>query len=520
MSTRLYWYDTTLRDGAQTQGVSFTPQAKKRTIAALDALGIDYIEAGWPGANPADTVLFAQPPALHHARLTAFDMTHKTPMPANKGVQTVCIVGKTRRSDAEKILGVTADENLQLIAQNIARAVADGKETHFDAEHFFDAIAEDAAYALQCVQVATQAGARFITLCDTNGGTMPLHIARGVEHALQSGAGLGIHCHNDTGLAVASSLAAVDAGATLVQGTINGLGERCGNADLCTLIPIFALKAPYAQRFTSAVGAAQLEQLTAISRLQERLINRAVPQGLPYVGRNAFTHKGGLHVSSVLKDPRTYEHVDPSVVGNARVLPVSDQAGRATVAQALRSAGIDNALLTPEALAQITDILKTKEFAGYVYDSAAASFELLARRHLNILPQYYSVAGYSVTSTCDDNGQSQHQAQVRLRVGEQLLTAQGSGNGPVHALDTALRQQQGPYSQALAGLQLSDFRVCVLSGGTDAITRVLIDFSHVNGQQWTTVGVGGSVLDASFEALLEGLVYALLQQNVAVPAQK
>ncbi|RMF36310.1 MAG: citramalate synthase, partial [Alphaproteobacteria bacterium] len=405
---RLYLFDTTLRDGQQTQGVQFSTLDKQRIAAALDELGIDHIEGGWPGANPTDSEFFAAPPKLKTATLTAFGMTKRSGRSAenddvlaavvNANTPSVCLVGKTHDFHVTTALGVTLEENVDNIRDSIAHLVKLGREALFDAEHFFDGYKANPDYALACLRAAFEAGARWVVLCDTNGGTLPAEIGRITAEVIAAGipgGKLGIHTHNDTENAVAGTLAAVDAGARQVQGTLNGLGERCGNANLTSLIPTLLLKEPYASRFRTGVGLKNLARLRHVSRLLDEILNRVPNRHAPYVGAAAFVHKAGLHASAILKDPSTYEHIRPELVGNERVVPISNQAGQSNLRRRLAEAGIEVKRGDP-ALARILDLVKRREEAGFAYDSAAASFELLALRELGRMPRFFDIERYRV----------------------------------------------------------------------------------------------------------------------------
>src|SRR3954470_3142739 len=449
---RLYIFDTTLRDGAQTQGVDFSVEDKRQIALALDQLGVDYIEGGWPGANPTDTAFFTERPPLKRARFTAFGMTKRAGRSAandpslapvlDAPVDAICLVGKTSAYQVEVALEISLADNLDNIARSMEAIVARGREPLFDAEHFFDGYKHDPAYALAAIRTAYEAGAKWLVLCDTNGGTMPEEayaIVSAVKEKLP-GAALGIHAHNDTEQAVAVSLAAIRAGARQVQGTLNGLGERCGNANLCSLLPNLMLKQPYASQFETGVSGEKLQQLTHVSRLLDEILNRAPNRYQPYVGASAFTHKGGLHVSAVMKNPQTYEHVSPASVGNKRVLPVSSQSGRANVA-----ANLDMDGGTPD-LGRLLQDVKQKEFQGYSYDDAAASFELLALRQQNRLPHYFTVEQFSVTVESQKEGgqlASQSRATVELQVAGEKITNSGAGNGRATALNAPLPRDWG-----------------------------------------------------------------------------
>jgi len=527
---RLFIFDTTLRDGAQTQGVDFSVEDKRQIALALDSLGVDYIEGGWPGANPTDTAFFGERPKFKHARFTAFGMTKRAGRSAandpslapvlDAAVDAVCLVGKTSVYQVKVALEISPEENLDNIARSMEAIVERKREPLFDAEHFFDGYKSDPNYALSCITTAYQAGARWIVLCDTNGGTMPEEayaIVSAVKDKLP-GAPLGIHAHNDTEQAVAVSLAAIRAGARQVQGTLNGLGERCGNANLCSLLPNLLLKEPFASRFETGVSFDNLKQVTHVSRLLDEILNRAPDRYAPYVGASAFTHKGGLHVSAVMKNPRTYEHVPPDAVGNKRTMPVSSQSGRANVAANLTTGGAMEG--DKPDLTRLLQDVKHREFEGYSYDDAAASFELLALRQQKKLPRYFTVEQYSVTveSVRDDDGQmaSQARAEVELIVAGERITNSGAGNGPVNALDAALRKDLGKYSPFLADLRLVDFKVRILTTGTEAVTRVTVESADGKGNRWSTVGVSENIVDASFEALTDSIVYKLYRDKAAV----
>ena len=399
---RLYIYDTTLRDGQQTQGVQFSTDEKQTLARALDDLGIDYIEGGWPGANPTDSAFFEARPDTN-AQFTAFGMTKRAGRSAenddvlaavlNAGTPTVCLVGKTHDFHVTKALGITLDENVETISASIAHCVAQGREALFDAEHFFDGYKANPNYAITCLTAAMDAGARWIVLCDTNGGALPSEVKSIVADVIAAGIPgdrLGIHTHNDTENAVANSLAAVEAGARQIQGTLNGLGERCGNANLTSLIPTLLLKEPYASQFDVGVSKDALKTLTRTSRLLDDILNRVPSRQAPYVGSAAFAHKAGLHASAILKDPSTYEHIDPSDVGNTRIIPMSNQAGQSNLIKRLRDAGIRVEKGDP-ALGRILYVIKSREAEGYSYDTAQASFEILARRELGQMPDFFEV---------------------------------------------------------------------------------------------------------------------------------
>lgn len=530
---RIYLFDTTLRDGQQTQGVQFSADEKVQIAGALDALGVDYIEAGWPGANPTDSAFFESAPETR-ATLTAFGMTKRAGRSAenddvlaavlNAQTPGVCLVGKTHDFHVTKALGISLAENVENIRQSVAHIVAQGREAIFDAEHFFDGYAANPEYALETIRAALNAGARWVALCDTNGGTLPADVGRVVRDVIAAGIPgeqLGIHTHNDTENAVACSLAAIDAGARQIQGTLNGLGERCGNANLTTLIPILLLKEPYASRFETGVAPAALAGLTRTSRMLDEILNRVPTKQAAFVGSSAFAHKAGLHASAIAKDPSTYEHIDPAVVGNTRVIPMSNQAGQSNLRERLNGMGLTVARQDP-ALAQILDRIKEREALGYSYDTAQASFELLARETLGQMPTFFEVKRYRVTVERRKNKYNQMislseavvvvkvDAEKRLSVSESMDDT-GGDRGPVNALSKALVKDLGQYSAHLEDMRLVDFKVRITQGGTEAVTRVIIDSEDAEGRRWSTVGVSANIVDASFEALLDAIRWKLVR---------
>jgi 2-isopropylmalate synthase len=525
---RLYLFDTTLRDGAQTQGVDFSVEDKHTIAGALDRLGLDYIEGGWPGANPTDTAFFDAPPKLSRAALVAFGMTRRSGRSAandpglssvlNTAAPAVCLVGKAWDFQVKVALEISLPENIALIGDSVARAGQRGKEAMLDAEHFFDGFKANRKFATECVKAALDAGARWVVLCDTNGGTMPEDVERICGEICDrfGGERIGIHAHNDTEQAVANSLAAVRAGVRQVQGTLNGLGERCGNANLVSLIPTLMLKAPYSDRFAIGVNASGLQHLTQTSRLLDELLNRAPNRHAAYVGASAFAHKGGLHVSAVAKDPRTYEHVPPGKVGNRRLILISDQAGRANVLSRLDELGIKVDARSPK-IEKLLDEVKAREFQGYAYDGADASFELLARRALGQVPDYFAVESFRVLVERRRNAGGQlvtvSEATVKVNVDGADWYSVGEGTGPVHALDQALRKDLGKYSAYLEDLRLVDYKVRILTGGTEAVTRVMIESADSAGNRWFTVGVSPNIVDASFVALMDSICWKLFRDG-------
>jgi len=525
MRERLYLFDTTLRDGAQTTGVDFSLEDKRKIARVLDDLGIDYVEGGYPGANPLDTEFFRKKPTTK-ARFAAFGMTKRAGRSAanDPGVagllaadaDVITFVAKAWDYQVHVALGCTLDENLDGIADSIKLVRQHGREAILDCEHFFDGYKANPAYALQCAQTAHGSGARWVVLCDTNGGTLPHEIERIVGEVAQHvpGSHLGIHAHNDTENAVANSLAAVRAGARHIQGTLNGLGERCGNANLVSLIPTLLLKSDYADHFEIGVSADKLAVITKISHTLDELLNQAPDRHAPYVGASAFATKAGIHASAVLKDPRTYEHVDPSLVGNVRKVLVSDQAGKSNILSELERIGVTVAKDDPR-VGRLLDEVKEKEALGYAYEGADASFELLARRILGQTPDYFQVERFRVNVERRHNALGElttvSEAIVKVIVdGEEFISA-AEGNGPVNALDLALRKDLGKYQRHIGDLELLDYRVRVFQGGTDAVTRVLIEFGDETGARWSTVGVSANIIDASFQALTDAIDYKLFK---------
>ena len=529
---KLYIFDTTLRDGAQTQGVDFSLDEKEKIANALDELGVDYIEAGWPGANPTDTEFFQKKIKFKNSKLTAFGMTKKTGRSVdndpgisallNSNAPSVCLVGKSWDFHVDVALGISNEENLENIRESAKHFIKEKKEFMFDAEHFFDGYKNNPDYAISCVKTAYKEGARWVVLCDTNGGTLPHEISRIVLETIKHvpGKNLGIHAHNDTGNAVANSLAAVLSGVRQVQGTINGLGERCGNANLMSVIPTFHLKKDFSEKFETNIKSSNIKNLTQCSRLLDEILNRKPNKHLPYVGAAAFSHKGGLHVSAVQKDPKTYEHINPKEVGNSRNIVVSDQSGKSNIISRLKTIGIDVKENDPK-IKKLLDEVKDREFIGYSYDGADASFELLARRIMSEIPRYISIKEYDVSVKKNQSGNIISSAKAKLEVDKQLILCEGEGNGPVHALDNAIRNnvdKLAKYSQYLKDLKLVDYKVRILNTGTEAVTRVSIESTDSNGKNWFTIGVSTNIIEASFKALIDSLDYKLFKDKA--PASK
>jgi 2-isopropylmalate synthase len=524
---RLYLFDTTLRDGAQTNGVDFTLNDKLAIARMLDELGIDYIEGGYPGANPTDTQLFAEERGLS-ATFTAFGMTRRPGRSTSNDpglaalldakADAICFVAKSWDYHVRVALETSAEENLASIRDSVRAAVRKKREVLLDCEHFFDGYKADARFALACAKAAYDEGARWVVLCDTNGGALPHEVERIVGEVVTviPGSHVGIHAHNDTEQAVANSLAAVRAGARQIQGTLNGLGERCGNANLVSIIPTLKLKGEFAERFEIGVSDAQLKTLAHASRTLDEMLNRAPNRHAPYVGESAFATKAGIHASAIMKEPATYEHVRPEAVGNRRKLLVSDQAGKSNVLAELERIGLKVDREDPR-IGRLLEVVKEREAIGYAYEAADASFELLARRVLGKVPSYFDVEKFDVTVEQRDNALGQRVtvslAIVKVKVdGEHLISA-AEGNGPVNALDLALRKDLGKYQSYISGLELTDYRVRILNGGTEAVTRVLIESQDETGERWTTVGVSPNIIDASFQALMDSIVYKLVRSG-------
>ena len=524
---KLYIFDTTLRDGAQTQGVDFSIDDKFKIVKVLDDLGVDYIEGGWPGANPTDTEFFQKKIKLNNSVLTAFGMTKKAGRSAdndpglssilNSNTPAVCLVGKTWDFHVDVALGISNEENLENISESAKLFVKEKKEFMFDAEHFFDGFKNNKEYALSCIKSAYDNGARWIVLCDTNGGTLPNEVSEIVNEVVKSipGKNLGIHAHNDTGNAVANSLTAVLSGVRQIQGTINGLGERCGNANLMSVIPTLHLKETYSKNYEINIKKENIGKLTQCSRLLDEILNRKPNQHLPYVGAAAFSHKGGLHVSAVQKDPKTYEHINPEEVGNVRNIIVSDQSGKSNIVSRLKSIGIDFKQDDPK-IKKLLEEVKDREFIGYSYDGADASFELIARRIMGEIPRYISIKEYDVSVKKNSVGEIISTAKAKLEVDKKLILCEGEGNGPVHALDNAIRNnvdKLAKYSQYLKDLKLVDYKVRILNTGTEAVTRVSIESTDSKGKNWFTIGVSANIIDASFKALVDSLDYKLFKDK-------
>jgi len=537
---RLYLFDTTLRDGAQTNGVDFTLADKLAIAKMLDELGIDYVEGGYPGANLTDTELFSLERKLKTATFTAFGMTRRPGRSVSNDpglvallaaeADAICFVAKSWDYHVRVALETTPEENLASIRDSVEAATAKGREVLLDCEHFFDGYKANPGYALACAQAAYEAGARWVVLCDTNGGALPHEVEHIVGEVTKRipGRHVGIHAHNDTDQAVANSLAAVRAGARQIQGTLNGLGERCGNANLVSLIPTLRLKPDFADAFEIGVSDDRLKTLLHVSRRLDEMLNRAPNRHAPYVGESAFATKAGIHASAILKDPATYEHVRPEQVGNKRHVLVSDQAGKSNVLAELDRSGLIAELdalgisiaKDDPRIARLLDEVKAREARGYSYENAQASFALLARRILGTVPAYFDVTQFDVNVEQRINARGERvtvtMAVVKVTIDGNRVISAAEGNGPVNALDLALRKDLGKYQKYIDALELTDYRVRILDGGTEAVTRVLIESQDETGERWTTVGVSPNIIDASFQALMDSIVYKLVKSGAPV----
>ncbi len=525
---RLYLFDTTLRDGQQTPGIDFSVEDKIAIAKMLDEFGVDYVEGGYPGANPTDTAFFTEKRTAH-SKFVAFGMTKRVGVSASNDpglaalVQAksdaVCFVAKSWDYHVRVALGCTNEENLDAIRASVEAAVAAGKEAMVDCEHFFDGFKANPDYALACAKIAYDAGARWVVLCDTNGGAQPSEVREIVAKVIAAGipgSNLGIHAHDDTGQAVANSLTAVEAGVRQIQGTLNGIGERCGNANLISIIPTLALKPAFAQKFETGISAEQLAGISRLSRGFDELLNRAPEAQSPYVGTSAFATKAGIHASALAKEPKTYEHVPPETVGNRRKVMVSDQGGKANFVAELKRRGID-VLKDDHRLDALISVVKEREAEGYAYEGADASFELLARKMLHTVPEFFRVTSFRcmIERRFDANGQLKTVSEAIVKVlvdGEEKMSV-AEGHGPVNALDIALRKDLGKFQAEIGDLELVDYKVRILNGGTEAITRVLIELHDATGARWWTVGVSDNIIDASFQALMDSIVYKLMKNR-------
>ena len=524
--TQVHLYDTTLRDGMQGSGMSLSAAEKVRVVQALDRLGVQHVEAGFPSSNPKEAELFRllADVELEQALVCAFGMTRRRGMSAEDDpalrslvgceAPVVTFVGKTWALHLEKVTKVTRDENLAMIVDSVNYARSEGKRVIYDAEHFFDAWRDDSGYALECLAAAAAAGAETVTLCDTNGSSLPGQVAAAtasVVTELGERVEIGIHTHNDLECAVANSLAAVEAGARMVQGTINGYGERTGNANLVSILAGLQLKMGF-----ECVSDEQLRLLTETAHFVDELTNTAPDADQPYVGRNAFAHKGGMHVAGVQADPRTFEHMDPKLVGNSRDVLISELSGKGSVLSRAEGAGIE---LDAGAAKRAVEHIKEREHRGYHYEAADASFELLLRREAGSYQPLFRLESFRVITEKRADGRVETEATIKIWIEGRRYVRTAEGNGPVHALDSALRDAIGELHPHLADIELTDFKVRILDShhGTGAVTRVLLDSS--DGQQaWGSIGVSENVIEASWEALVDSLEYAFQPSFERIPA--
>jgi 2-isopropylmalate synthase len=532
---RIWLFDTTLRDGGQTRGIDFSVADKIAIAKALDDMGIDYVEGGWPGANPTDDDFFSRFPAMKNAKSVAFGMTRRSGRSSdndpglvaviNAATDATCLVGKTWDFHVTKALGISLDENLQMITDSLQSAKAKGREPMFDCEHFFDGYKANQKYALDSIAAARDGGAEWIVLCDTNGGTLPgeVHDAVSMVKNTFPDIRIGIHTHNDAGLAVANTLAAVEAGARQVQGTINGIGERCGNANMITLIPNLMLKMGY----ETGIPVDRLTKLKTLSRMLDGRINRQSNAHAPYVGDAAFAHKGGLHASAAQKDPRTYEHISPDTVGNSRQYIVSDQSGKSNFIARFEQLGI---AIDPKdkRLNSLIATVKEQEFKGYAYDIAEASLELMVARRLGNVPEYFTIGRFRVMDERRFNAKGslivESEATASVVVNGNPYHEAAVGNGPVNAVDTAIRKALIRGYPILSGVSLVDYKVRILTGeqgdgGTDAVTRVLIECEDTDNTNWTSVGVSTNIIDASVMALTDAMTWKLYKSGATLAVE-
>jgi len=517
MTTRIELYDTTLRDGMQGEGMSLSAGEKLRVAHRLDELGLDLIEAGFPSSNPKELELFGllAGERFAHAQICAFGMTRRrgTAADADPALRVIAdcfapvstLVGKTWALHLEKVVKVDREENLRMIAESVAFLRAQGKRVIYDAEHFFDGFADDRAYALQCLRAAAEAGAETVVCCDTNGGTLPHVVAQAMSDvvaALGSVVRVGIHTHDDAGCGVANALAGVLAGATHVQGTMNGYGERCGNANLISIIPNLQLKLGY-----ECLTEDQLASLTPTAHYIAELLNFTPDPDAPYVGRNAFAHKGGMHVAGVTADPATFEHIAPAVVGNRREMLISELSGKGTVQSRAREAGIE---LDDEVASRVVERVKELEHRGYHYEAADGSFELLLRKETGEYEPLFRLESWRAIVEKRADGRVETEATVKIWVAGERYVRTAEGNGPVNALDKALREALVEIHPHLRDIELVNFKVRILdeTKGTDAVTRVLLDAS--DGEKvWGSIGVSENVIESSWEALVDSLEHGM-----------
>lgn len=521
MSKTIQIFDTTLRDGTQGENISFSAEDKFRIAKKLDEFGIQYIEGGWPGSNPKDMAFFEKAKAytFKNARVVAFGSTCRAGNKAKNDpnlqsiidaeTPTVSIFGKTWLLHVSEALKITPKQNISLITDSVAYLKEHEKEVIYDAEHFFDGYKNDPVYAIKTLKAAETAGADVLVLCDTNGGTLTHEVQRIVaEVQSKVTAPIGVHTHNDCELAVANALAAVEAGAVHVQGTINGYGERCGNANLCSIIPNLQIKMGY-----SCVPSDNIPLLSTLSKFVSELANLTPDNKQPYVGKSAFAHKGGIHVSAVMKNAATYEHIKPEEVGNKRRVLLSDLSGKSNVCYKSDELGFEFDKTSADST-KIVNKLKALENAGYQFEAAEASFELLVKQLTEQAPDFFKLEGFRVIMERLGNGESRSEATIKVRVNDQIELSAAEGNGPVHALDAAIRRALREFYPEISAMKLQDYKVRVLNekDGTGAKVRVLID-SVKDGKSWGTVGVSENIIDASWQALSEGITYYLMNEN-------
>jgi 2-isopropylmalate synthase len=522
-------YDTTLRDGMQGEGMWLTAEEKVRVVHRLDELGVHLVEAGFPASNPKEEALFAllerEPP--RHAQLAAFGMTRRRDEAADRDpalrlladcvAPVVTIVGKTWALHLDKVVRVSREENLRMIADSVAFLAGEGKRVVYDAEHFFDGFREDPAYALRCLRAAAEAGAETVVCCDTNGSSLPGQVAEAVAEVAGalggSGVRVGIHTHNDLECAVANALAAVEAGASHVQGTVNGVGERCGNANLVSIVPALQLKLG-----RPVLAPERLARLTETAHFVDELLNRTPDPSQPWVGRSAFAHKGGMHVAGVLADAATFEHADPALVGNQRAVLVSELSGRGTIRAAAEAAGLE---LDDAAVGRALERLKALEHAGYQFEAADGSFELLLRREAGAYEPLFRLESWRTIVEQRADGRVETEATVKIWLDGERYVRTAEGNGPVHALDNALRAAIGELHPHLRDIELVNYKVRIMdeSHGTSAVTRVLLDASDGH-EVWGSIGVSENIIEASWMALVDSLERGMQERPPAGAAAR
>ena len=512
---RIYIYDTTLRDGSQAETVSFSLEDKQEIVSLLDGFGMDFIEGGMPFANPKDEALFSQDMHLKKSKMVAFGSTCKVNVPADQdenlralvksAAEWVCIFGKSSEFHVKVALETTLEENLRMVKDSVSFLKESGKRVIFDAEHFFDGFVSDREYAMKVLSAARDGGAEWIVLCDTNGGTLPTKVGEITAEVCREFGNIGIHCHNDCDMAVACSLAAVENGARMVQGTVNGIGERCGNANLCSILPVLKLKLGYDIPM-------DLTQLKEFTHSVAEVANVRVNSGSPFVGDKAFAHKGGMHVSALMKNPKTYEHIPPESVGNKRRVLISDMSGRASIAEKIKEMGIK---VSDADLEKISTYVKEMESHGYQYEGADASFQLLVSRAVGKENKPFDIQGFRLHMEGVGISELDSEASIKIRnnVGDVEHTA-ADAEGPVNALDKAMRKALSKFYPEIENIRLTDYKVRVIDekAGTEAYVRVLI--RSTNGKQsWNTVGVSENIIEASVIALSDSYEYAILMSG-------